>query len=174
MKKKLFVSTLYFLASAIAGMAQSTRLPDVPLFTLEGKEISARDISNEGMPMIMTFWKTTKNDCCDQLIQLNDAYQKILKYKGVKMIAICIDCTGSTQHVKPYVYGHNLDLEVYVDKNGEFKRAIGISDAPYTILFNQQMEFYCKQSGYCGNIEELVCEKVNECLTAMNEQNGIQ
>jgi hypothetical protein len=55
-----------------------------------------------------------------------------------------------------------LDIDVYVDKNGDFKRAIGISEAPFTILFDQQMRFYCRHSGHCGNIDELVCQKVNE------------
>jgi len=170
MKKQLIISFVYLLAAAMAAIAQSTSLPDVPLYTLDGKEISASIISNEGMPMIMTFWKTTENDCCDQLMQLYDTYEQIIQYQGVKMIAICIDCSGSTQHVKPFVYGHNLDIDVYVDKNGDFKRAMGISEAPFTILFDQQMGFYCKHSGHCGNIDELVCQKVNEYLTAMNEK----
>jgi hypothetical protein len=170
MKKQFLISFVYFLTVAIAAVAQSTSLPDVPLYTLDGKEISANAISNEGMPMIMTFWKTTEKDCCEQLIQLCDTYEQILQYQGVKMVAICIDCSGSTQHVKPFVSGHNIPVDVYIDKNGDFKRAMGISDAPFTILFDQQMGLYCRHSGHCGNIEEVVCQKVNECLTAMNEK----
>jgi peroxiredoxin len=170
MKTKLVITTLYFLVAALAGTAQSTRLPDVPLYTLDGNEISANTISNDGMPMIMTFWKTTEKDCCEQLIQLYETYTQILQYQGVKMVAICIDPCSSAQQVKPYVYGHNIDIDVYVDKNGDFKRAMGVSDAPFTILFDGQMGFYCKHAGPCGNIAELVCQKVNECLTAMNEK----
>ncbi len=169
MKTKHFINLACLLALSLSVMAQGTSLPNVPLYTLDGKEISAQTISNEGKPMIMTFWKTTENDCCDQLLQLYETYQNILIYQGVKMIAICIDCSGNIQHVKPFVYGHDLDLEVYVDKNGEFKRAMGISAAPYTILFDQKMALFCQHAGHCANIEEVVCKKVNECLTAMNE-----
>jgi peroxiredoxin len=170
MKKQHLISFMCVLAAAMAGMAQRTSLPDVPLYTLDGKEISASSISNEGMPLIMTFWKTTENDCCEQLIQLNNTYEQILRYQGVKMVAVCIDCSGTVQHVKPFVFGHNLTIDVYVDKNGDFKRAMGVSEAPYTVMFDHQMEFYCKQSGPCGSIEDLVCQKVNEYLTAMNEK----
>ena len=123
MKKQLIISFVYLLAVAMAAIAQSTSLPDVPLYTLDGKEISANTISNEGMPMIMTFWKTTENDCCDQLMQLYDTYEQILQYQGVKLIAICIDCSGSTQHVKPFVYGHNLALMCMSIKTGILKEA---------------------------------------------------
>jgi len=171
MKKQFITSLIYISITTTSVIPQTKELPDVPLYTLDGNEISASSISNDGEPMIMTFWKTTETDCCEQLLQLYNKYEQILQFQGVKMVAICIDGTGSIQHVKPFVYGHNIVIDVYVDKNGDFKRAMGISDAPFTILFDQYMGTFCKHTGPCGNIDDLVCQKVNECLTAMYEKS---
>ncbi len=50
--------------------------------------------------------------------------------KGVKFVAICVDCTGRIDHVKPIVYGQNIEMEVYVDRNGDLKRAMNVSYTP--------------------------------------------
>jgi cytochrome c biogenesis protein CcmG, thiol:disulfide interchange protein DsbE len=168
MKTRFFFISMCFLAAGLTALAQNTKLPDVPLYTLDGQEISASAISNEGMPLILTCWKTTEADCCEQLLQLYNTYDEILQNQGVKMIAICIDGSGCTQHVKPFVYGHDIDIDIYIDKNGDFKRAMGISDAPYTILYDNQMQKFCQHAGACSNIDDVVCHKVNECLTAMS------
>ena len=147
--------------------AQTNMLPTVDIYTLEGIRINTNQISNNQMPMILVFFKTYDNKCCENLFSICDAHKEMLADKGVKMIAICIDCVGKTEHVKPFVYGHGLDIEVYVDKNGDLKRAMGIPDAPYTILYDQQMEVYCKYDGYCAGNQEVVCKKMNECLNRM-------
>jgi cytochrome c biogenesis protein CcmG, thiol:disulfide interchange protein DsbE len=170
MKKRFTTCLLCFFAACITLLAQRTKLPDVPLYTLDGLEISASTISNDGKPLILSCWKTTETDCCEQLLQLYNTYDEILQQQGVKMIAVCIDGSGCTQHVKPFVYGHNIDIEVYIDKNGDFKRAMGISDAPFTILYDNRMEKFCQHAGPCSNIDDVVCHKVNECLTAMSEK----
>lgn len=170
MKKRFIFISMCFFAAGLTSLAQNTKLPDVPLYTTDGKEISASSITNDSMPMILTCWKTTETDCCEQLLQLYNTYDEILKYQGVKMIAVCIDGSGCTQHVKPFVFGHGIGIDVYIDKNGDFKRAMGISDSPFTILYDNQMEKFCQHAGSCSNIDQLVCEKVNECLTAMNEK----
>ena len=155
------------LCLAVSLNAQISKLPAVDLFTLDGIRINTASISNDNMPMILVFFKTYDNKCCENLFSICEAHEEMLAEKGVKMIAICIDCVGKIEHVKPFVYGHGLDIEVYVDKNGDLKRKMGIPDAPYTILYDQKMEVYCKYNGYCAGSQEMVCEKMNECLNKM-------
>jgi hypothetical protein len=95
---------------------------------------------------------------------INEAYKDFMEYQGVKVIAVCIDCVGKTQHIKPFVYGHNLDIEVYIDKNGDFKRSMNILYSPSTILFDHQMNINCQLAGYCSNVEDLLCTKIEQCL----------
>jgi hypothetical protein len=170
MKKQILIGSMYLMSAFMLVNAQGTGLPDVPLYTLDGKEISTSSIKNDGMPMIMTFWKTYENDCCEQLIQLCSVYNQILKPQGVKMVAICIDGKGCSQHVKPFVKGRDITIDVYIDKNGDLERAIGVFDAPYNVLFDQDMKIYCRHAGPCASIEDMVCQKVNECLAAMKKK----
>lgn len=165
--KVLVIGWVFFLFLVISLNAQISKLPSVELFTLDGTEIDASTISNNNMPMILVFFKTYDNKCCENLFSICEAHEELLAEKGVKMIAVCIDCVGKTDHVKPFVYGHGLDIEVYVDKNGDLKRMMGIPDAPYTILYDQKMEVYCKYDGYCAGNQEMVCKKMNECLNKM-------
>ncbi|MCD4732589.1 MAG: redoxin domain-containing protein [Bacteroidales bacterium] len=163
----LVTGWVFCLCLGITLNAQISKLPAVELFTLDGIQINTAYISNDNMPMILVFFKTYDNECCENLYAICEAHEEMLAEKGVKMIAICIDCVGKIEHVKPFVYGHGLDIEVYVDKNGDLKRKMGIPDAPYTILYDQKMEVYCKYNGYCAGSQEMVCEKMNECLNKM-------
>lgn len=168
MKTKVLVTGWVFILFLVTSLnAQIKKLPSVELFTIDGTGIDASTISNNNMPMILVFFKTYDNKCCENLFSICEAHEELLAEKGVKMIAVCIDCIGKTDHVKPFVYGHGLDIEVYVDKNGDLKRMMGIPDAPYTILYDEKMEVYCKYDGYCTGNQEMVCEKMNECLNKM-------
>lgn len=171
MKKQIIFSLILAMLTSAIALGQIKQLPDVTLYTMDGIAISASKITNDSMPMLMCFWKTYDNECCEQLEQLYNAYDQSLRPKGVKMVAICIDGGGGIQHVKPFIYGHDFDLEVYIDKNGDFKRVMGIVEAPYNILFDQYMSIYCRHSGPCGSIEEMACQKINECLALMEMDN---
>jgi len=165
--KVLTIATGLFLFLFFSSSAQINKFPNADLYNLNGKKIDAATISNENMPMLLVFFKTNDNKCRENLFQICDAHEEVLVKKGVKVVAVCVDCSGRVEHVKPFIYGHDLDVEVYVDKNGSFKRAMGIADVPCTILYDHQMKIYCKHVGYCAGTEELVCEKVNECLDKM-------
>ena len=159
---------ILMLSASFQSPGQSNQLPDVDIFTLGGERITANSISNDGMPLILVFFKTFEKKAVDNLTDITEAYHSQLADKGVKMIAICIDCIGKTEHVKPFVFGRDLDIEVFVDKNGNLKRAMGISNSPYTILYDKEMEVYCRYNGYCAAAGDLVCEKMKDCLNKMD------
>lgn len=153
-----------FMLLALTLSGQQKTLPYAELYTLEGNRTDTRVISNDSMPLIMVMWKTYELDCCENLFSICDIWKEKLESKGVKMVAICTDCIGQVSHIKPFVFGHNIDAQVYIDKNGDFRRKMGISDGPFTILFDRDMNVYCEYSGYCTGIDEALCEKVNRCL----------
>ncbi len=161
-KKKSIMKTIKFILILILfsfihmAISQNQTLPDVELYTLDGVPVSATEITNNDKPMVMVFWKSNVKECCSQLSMINEIYVDEFKDKGVKVVAICVDCVGAIQHIKPFVYGNNLDIEVLIDKNGDFKRSMCVSSVPYTILFDQKMKAYCKYVGYCHNGEDFL------------------
>jgi len=164
MKTIILIIILFLSSFTHEAMSQNESLPDVELYTLDGTTVSAAKISNNNEPMVMVFWKSNVKECCNQLIMINEIYEDYFKTKDVKVVAICVDCVGSVQHIKPFVYGHNLDIEVFIDKNGDFKRSMSVTDVPFTILFDKKMNPYCKYVGYCHNGEDFLCTEIEKCL----------
>jgi hypothetical protein len=160
-----------FLAGLLTGTlsAQNSKLPDVGIQTIEGFPINSSTITNDSMPMIMVFWKTYDQEACKHLFSVYETYDIVLRERGVKMIAICTDAIGRTDQVRPFICGHDIDVDVYIDKSGDFKRMMSVSNEPFTILFDDEMNINCQYSGYCAGNEDVLCKKVEECLTAMND-----
>ena len=168
MKTIKSILILTFVALGIVVLSQNSFLPEVDIYTLDGTMVRASEISNDGKPMIMVFWKTFDKDGCNQFMMLNDVYEEHLKEKGVKLIAICVDCKGRIDHVKPFIYGQDIEVEVFIDRNGDLKRAMNVSYTPYTLFFDQQMNVYCQYPGFCAGGEEIICDKIEQCLEKIN------
>jgi hypothetical protein len=52
---------------------------------------------------------------------------------GVKLIAISIDDSRSMARVAPYVSGQSWDYDVYLDPNGDLKRAMNVQNVPHNL-----------------------------------------
>jgi cytochrome c biogenesis protein CcmG, thiol:disulfide interchange protein DsbE len=146
-----------------SSFAQENKLPSITLKTLEGKSIDSRTISGSGKPLLMVFWKTSEPRSCENLLSLYEVFTDSLLPEGIKMVAICVDETGASSHIKPFLAGKAIDIDVYIDTNGDFRRALGVT-APYTIIFDHKMNIFCQHRGYCIGNQELVCQEINKCL----------
>lgn len=161
---KFSVLVVFFMFIGVNLLVAQLKLPSVDIYTLNGTRVDANIICNDSVPMILVFFKTYDNDCRKNLSSINEAYENFLHERNIKVVAICVDGIGKINHVKPFVLGNDLDMEVYIDKNGNLKRMMGISDVPYTIIYDHNMAVYCQYNGYCTGIEEMICNKVMECI----------
>lgn len=164
MKKSLLVTAMAFLAMQLMITGQNASIPSVDLYTLDGEKINSTAIFDNSRPTILIFWKTFEKDCCNQISSMVDAREEILGKDNVRIVCICIDCTGNTTHVKPIIYGKDWDVEAYVDKNGDFKRVMNVVNTPLTILYDTDNSVICQYAGYCCGAEEMVCEKLKSCI----------
>lgn len=142
--------------------AQTAGIAETKLKTLDGITISSDEILSGENNTILVFWKSTSSKCCDNLESIQSAWTTTLREKGVKLIAICVDCRGSYSHVKPIVKGKNYDFETYIDVNGDFMRSLSVSSFPFTILLDKNQKELCRYSGYCSGSGELICKKIME------------
>ncbi len=164
MKKRLLISACVFLALQILLFAQNTPIPSVDLYTLDGEKVNSTDIFDDSRPTILVFWKTFEKECCNQISSMIEARQEVIGKDNVRIVCVCIDCTGKTTHVKPIIYGKDWDIEAYVDKNGDFKRAMNVTSTPLTILYDAEQSIICRYAGYCPGAEEMVCEKLSSTI----------
>lgn len=161
---KNIVLALFALLPALWATAQENHLPAINLRDVDGKVVCASSITDSGRATLLVFWKSSSIKCCENLETLYDAWTNNLKAKGIKLVAICIDCNGSWTHVKPIVNGNDWDFETYIDVNGDFKRAMSIGDGPCSLLFDQDQNLVYWYNAACTGSEEYICHNLLEHL----------
>ena len=162
--KKLFLTLVAVAATALL-MAQNARLPEnVTLRTLDGQSVQSSAISNDGKPMIISFWATWCKPCNRELNTIKDLYEEWQEETGVKLVAVSIDDTKSVGRVKPFVNGNDWPYEVYLDQNSDLKRAMNVVNIPHTFIVDGNGEVVWQHAGYQEGGEEELIEKVRELL----------
>lgn len=162
----LLLTTLFLLGSLFS---QENNYPLFNLINLDGESISSQDVLEHEQPTILVFWKSNSPNCCDNLDNMQTAWLDELKDKNVRFIAVCVDCNGNWSRIKPFVYGKNWDFEVYIDVNGDCRRAMEITTTPFTIVFDENQQIVCSYAGYCKGNEELLCSKILHLLNMDND-----
>ena len=160
--KNLFYSTLLVLFFSTMSFAQNRTLPSVEVKTLDGGNINIQEIENSGKPIVISFWATWCKPCKKELNNIAEVYEDWQDETGVKLIAISIDDTRSMTKVAPYVNASDWDYEVYLDPNGNLKRAMGISTVPHTFLLNGKNEIVWQHKGYVDGDEDELLEEIEK------------
>lgn len=157
---KTFSTMLLLIGLTIGLSAQNNAIPNEALVNLDGITMMSGNILDTASPTIVVFWKAGSNKCCDNLESMQTAWMEDLQQRGVKFVAICTDCNGTWGHVKPLANGRNWEFDIYIDPNGDFKRAMNVSTFPCTMLFDASQNILCRHSGFCSGDEEIICEKI--------------
>jgi len=160
--KILIYSTLLVLFSASMSIAQNRTLPSVEVKTLEGDALNIQKVENKGNPIVISFWATWCKPCKKELNNIAEVYEDWQDETGVKLIAISIDDSRNMHKVAPYVNSSDWDYEVYLDPNGDLKRAMGVSTVPHTFLLNGKNEIVWQHRGYMEGDEDELLEQIEK------------
>lgn len=142
---------LFFIASTLVG--QSKKLPAIQLKTIDGKTVDISKLSNNGKPIIISFWATWCKPCKTELNTIAELYEDWQEETGVKLIAVSIDNARSTGRVEPYVNGQGWDYEVLLDPNGDLKRAMNVNNVPHTFLIDGKGNIVWDHNNYATGDE---------------------
>ncbi len=153
-----------FLVAAFAQEGALT-LPSVNVKTLDGKKFNTQDIENEGKPVIICFFATWCKPCMMELKNIAEVYEEWQEETGVKIYAVSIDDSRSSQKVAPLVSGQSWEYEVLLDENSDFKRAMNVGDIPHTFVLNGKKEIVYQHTSYAPGAEQEYIEKVREILS---------
>jgi len=162
--KQIFLISVFFLSITFFSNAQNTdsakfKLPLVILKTLEGKNISTSEITNEGKPIILIIWKS----CCpaniNMLNDINDFYSDWQKETGVVVYAISIDDSRNSSKIAPLVNVKGWEYKILLDSNADFKRAMNIVATPHIFILNRENDIVWQKTTYnAGEIDEIYRE----------------
>jgi thiol-disulfide isomerase/thioredoxin len=157
MKKIILFCIVVFSFNIVFSQNKNTKLPSIEIKTVDGKNINTSSISNDGKPILISFWATWCKPCVKELTTIAEVYDDWQKETGVKLIAVSIDDSRSSVNVKPLINGKNWNYEVLLDVNSDFKRAMNVNAVPHTFLINGKGEIVWQHTSFTdgGEIELL-------------------
>jgi len=161
--KKIIISILILVLFTGVNLAQNRALPAIDVKTLDGSLINIQKIENNGKPIVINFWATWCKPCKKELNNIAEVYEDWQEQTGVKIIAISIDDSRSTHKVLPFVNASDWDYEIYLDPNGDLKRAMGVGNVvPHTFLLNSNNEIVWQHKGYIDGDENALFEEIKK------------
>jgi cytochrome c biogenesis protein CcmG, thiol:disulfide interchange protein DsbE len=141
-----------------------SKIPAIDVKTMDGKSFNTSSISNDGKPVIITFWATWCKPCLKEHDAINDVYSDWVEETGVKLYAISIDNARSSKSVMPVVNGKGWEFEVLLDENSDFKRAMNVNVPPHTFIVDGQGQIVWQHVGYLDGDEAEYIEIVKKIL----------
>ncbi len=158
MNKLFLLSLTLFLGMALSAQESKTdkilfKMPSVNVVDLNGKKINTSELTNNGKPYIISFWATWCKPCVKELTTISDVYQEWQEETGVKIIAVSIDDSRSSNQVKTLVNGKNWEYEVLLDPNSDFKRAMNVNAVPHTFIVNGKGEIVWQHTSFSEGSE---------------------
>lgn len=166
--KKILILTIAMLAFGVVFSQSETKalfkLPSVNIKNIDGDPFNTENITNDGKPIIITFWATWCKPCMKEHDAINDVYEEWVEETGVKMYAISIDNARSSKRVLPTVNGRSWEFEVLLDPNGDFKRVMNVNVPPHTFIVNGNGEVVWQHVGYLEGDELEYIEIVEKVI----------
>ena len=162
MNKKILFSFLAIALFTTVNFAQTRSLPNKEVKTLDGNNFNIRSLSNNGNPIVISFWATWCKPCKKELNNIAEVYEDWQDETAVKLIAISIDDSRSMMRVKPYVNASDWEYEIYLDPNSDLKRAMGVSTVPHTFLLNGENKIVWQHQGYVDGDENKLYEQIKK------------
>jgi peroxiredoxin len=156
MKKILLLGIL-----AIASITINAQLPNVTLQDINGNTVQTGEISNDGNPIIISFWATWCKPCIRELKAIHEVYPDWQDETGVKMIIVSIDQAQDANRVKPMVDGFGWEYEVLLDPNGDFKRAMNVQNVPHVFVLDGKGKIVYNHTGYVDGGEQDIREALD-------------
>ncbi len=129
-------------------------IPAVDLKDINGKTWNTGDISNDGKPIVISFWATWCSPCKKELNTIHENYVDWVEETGVKLIAVSIDDERTRSRVAPYVDSKGWEYDVLLDPNGEFKRAMGVNNVPHTFVIDGTGKIVYSHNNYAPGDED--------------------
>ena len=153
--KKLFVIVFALLTFGFVGAqdADYSKLPSVNIKTIEGETFNTQDIYNDGNPILISFWALWCKPCKKEMDAYSENYEEWQEETGVKIYAVSIDDSRSTAKVLPFVSGKDWEMEMLLDPNGDFKRAMNVNMIPHTFLLDGNGKVVYQHTSYYEGLE---------------------
>lgn len=159
---KNLITALFLSVAILAVAGDGDKIPAVTVKKLDGSKISSATFSNDGKPIIISFWATWCKPCKKELDAISENYSDWQKETGVKLIAVSIDDVRSSGKVVTDVRSKGWEFEVYLDENSDLKRAMNVNNVPFTFLVDGKGNIVWSHNSYTEGDELRLYENVKK------------
>lgn len=157
------IAILFFaLISSTLTAQEGRKIPSVNVKTLNQETFNTADITNDGKPIIISFWATWCSPCKRELNTIAEEFEDWVDETGVKLVAVSIDDSRNASKVKPYVDGQAWEYDIYLDENADFKRAMNVNNVPHTFLIDGNGNIVWQHNSYSPGDEQELYELVKK------------
>ena len=131
MKKLIFIVNFLLISTLLIG-----QLPSVNIKDMEGNSLNFSKISNNGKPMIISFWATWCKPCVNEIPSLNNLHKKLSINNNFQVIAINI---GQNKNVVEKFLNDvpKIDFMILLDENMDLTEW-SVQAIPTTFLVNNK------------------------------------
>ncbi len=162
--KKIIIAISVVAICAMAFKFDGGKIPVVVIKNLDGSKVSTSTFTNNGKPIIISFWATWCKPCKKELDNILDDYADWQKETGVKLIAISIDDARTSSKVITDVKTKSWPYEVYLDDNQDFKRAMNVNVVPHTFIIDGKGEIVWQHNSYAEGDEIQLYENIKHLI----------
>ncbi len=142
--------------------SDTPKIPSVTIRTLNGLSFNTEKISNDGKPIIISFWATWCKSSINQYDNISESYAGWQKETSVKLVSISLDDSKTSAKVAMMTKTRGWEFEFYLDPNQDFKRAMNVSNCPHTFLVDGQGNIVWQQSSYLEGSEDELYELIKK------------
>lgn len=166
MKKIILILFVLSIGTYAFSQDGTSKLPAVEIKKMSGENVNTSTFNNSGSPMVISFWATWCKPCVQELTAIADLYDDWKSETGVKIIAISTDDSRNSAKVLPFVNARNWEYDVYLDSNGDFKRAMNVNNIPHTFLINGKGEIVWQHNSYAPGDEADLYEELKKVIVS--------
>lgn len=159
MRAKVIWIILGIACISFAG-ASDKELPRAEVETLKGERVDIREILNDSIPVVLTFWSTTCKPCIQELDALAEVFDEWRGEFDFKVVAVSTDDSRAASRAKAFAAGRGWPFTVLLDKNQNLKRAMDVNSIPSLFILNKKGEIKYSHTGYTPGSELEVYEKL--------------
>lgn len=157
----LIIVSAFSLRSQDTTVAKTSSIPSAEIRTLDGRIINTRDILQDSVPIVLSFWATWCKPCIKELNAINDEMDDWKEEINFRIVAISIDDARTTHAVRNLVNAKKWSFEVYLDPNGDFKKLMNVAQPPHTFILSKG-EIVYQHTSYNEGDEDEIFEKLKQ------------
>lgn len=144
--------------------AQTDTLPHVLIKRSNGTKLYASELTNQGKPILISFWATWCKFCIAELSAISSQYKSWQDSIGVKLVAISTDAGVTEEYIKKFAERRNWPFEIYWDYKKYLKNSMGVQEIPQLMLVDAGGRIFWQKIGFNPSDEAIIFAKLSELL----------